>query len=255
MAPNVWENLKKLAQAFSSVVLQLIIRLFQGKDAARSYNNKIFATELFRGSAEYYDEQTRFLKTELFKPLSLRQKPRILEIGIGDGGNFHYYPQNSTLLALDPNPYFEPYLRKKLEMYPGLQLEKLHHGYGEDMSTILPESVDAVVTVNVLCSVGNMKQVLEEIHRVLKPGGVYYFLEHSLDHDTSSFRHYGQRFLTATRIWPTAFGECHFRDCASVVRGSKFEEVDIQFSYSPPNYERWCNYFIRSYTYGTAKKS
>eukprot|EP00286_Rhodomonas_abbreviata_P012753 CAMPEP_0181326032 /NCGR_PEP_ID=MMETSP1101-20121128/21263_1 /TAXON_ID=46948 /ORGANISM="Rhodomonas abbreviata, Strain Caron Lab Isolate" /LENGTH=136 /DNA_ID=CAMNT_0023434421 /DNA_START=12 /DNA_END=422 /DNA_ORIENTATION=- len=48
---------------------------------------------------------------------------------------------------------------------------------GENVD-IIPESFDYVVGSHVLCSVDNVRQVLKQVKRALKPGGTYYFTEH-----------------------------------------------------------------------------
>merc|ERR1711957_929931 len=53
-------------------------------------------------------------------------------------------------------------------------------------------SVDTVVATHLLCSVDNATKVLHEVARVLKPGGKFVFLEHSLDPDSKSWRHLAQ---------------------------------------------------------------
>jgi ubiquinone/menaquinone biosynthesis C-methylase UbiE len=41
-------------------------------------------------------------------------------------------------------------------------------------------SIDTVVTTWTMCSIPNLVQALEEIHRVLRPGGRLLFVEHGL---------------------------------------------------------------------------
>ena len=49
------------------------------------------------------------------------------------------------------------------------------------MESIESASMDAVVHTFILCSVKDSDKVLSEIQRVLKPGGVCVFIEHSID--------------------------------------------------------------------------
>ncbi|XP_006820339.2 thiol S-methyltransferase TMT1A-like [Saccoglossus kowalevskii] len=47
------------------------------------------------------------------------------------------------------------------------------------MREVADNSVDVVVVTWVLCSVQNADDVMNEIKRVLKPGGKFYFMEHT----------------------------------------------------------------------------
>jgi ubiquinone/menaquinone biosynthesis C-methylase UbiE len=42
---------------------------------------------------------------------------------------------------------------------------------------------DCVVSTWTLCSIANVRQALREIHRVLKPDGQFFFVEHGLSDD------------------------------------------------------------------------
>jgi len=51
------------------------------------------------------------------KVASLKDKNtgiRILEIGIGAGANFKYFPEKCSVIAVDPNPQFENMLTENL---------------------------------------------------------------------------------------------------------------------------------------------
>lgn len=52
---------------------------------------------------------------------------------------------------------------------PTRRLKKFVQSGAESMDEIEDNSVDAVVSSHVLCSVGGANKVLREIHRVLKP--------------------------------------------------------------------------------------
>ena len=62
-----------------------------------------------------------------------------------------------------------------------LEIAKLIVEKAEYMEDIQSDSMDMVVHTFILCSVDDPKLVLSEIYRVLKPGGVCVFFEHSLD--------------------------------------------------------------------------
>src|SRR5690606_15605570 len=57
-----------------------------------------------------------------------------------------------------------------IEDAPGVDIVADAH----DMNTIADESVDCVVTVSTLEHVKDPAQVMREIHRILKPGGIVY---------------------------------------------------------------------------------
>ena len=77
----------------------------------------------------------------------------------------------TELVLLEPDPTLAAYLRRQ---HPGVRLvaSPAEHMELED------QIFDTVITSLVLCSVFDVAQVLREIHRVLKPGGQYLFMEH-----------------------------------------------------------------------------
>jgi ubiquinone/menaquinone biosynthesis C-methylase UbiE len=81
-------------------------------------------------------------------------------------------------------------------------------------------SFDAAVAALVLCSVTDQHAALREVHRVLRPGGRLYFLEH-VRADTPGMRRL-QRAVDAT-IGPRLLGGCHCgRDTAAAVESAGF---------------------------------
>jgi ubiquinone/menaquinone biosynthesis C-methylase UbiE len=99
----------------------------------------------------------------------------ILEIGPGAGVNLGYYAPGITWIGIEPNVHMQAYLRKEAERR-GLQVD-LRTGVAERLEAA-DQSADAVVSTLVLCSVASVADVLQEIQRVLKPGGKYVFIEH-----------------------------------------------------------------------------
>jgi len=99
----------------------------------------------------------------------------LLELGAGAGANIPHLPPAVRLVALEPNPFMHPYLlNRALEEERPLALVQ---GTAEALP-FPDESLDAVLSTLVLCSVGELDRVLGEVVRVLKPEGRFLFLEH-----------------------------------------------------------------------------
>lgn len=102
----------------------------------------------------------------------------VLEVGFGTGLNLPHYPDTvDRLWALDPSKLGRKLARKRLAAakfpveFIDLEGERIPLNDG---------SVDTVVTTWTLCTIPNVAGALQEIKRVLKPGGRYVFLEHGL---------------------------------------------------------------------------
>lgn len=130
--------------------------------------------------------------------LSQISETEIVEIGIGTGVNIKFYPGNvKKIIGLDSNKGMLKQLRKK-SIRGGIKTEWLHQG-----SESLPfpdSSVSAVVSTYALCSIKNITSTLEEIFRILRPGGRYYFLEHGLA-DNPKIQKWQHRLNPIQNIW------------------------------------------------------
>ncbi|HEX9497393.1 MAG TPA: class I SAM-dependent methyltransferase [Mycobacterium sp.] len=126
---------------------------------------------VFRGADAYAHLMLGRRKRELFASLP----PTVVEIGPGTGANLRYYKMRTRLIAVEPNRYMHPSLQRAAQRY-GIELE-LRQEPAE--ATGLPDgSVDAVVSTLVLCTVPDPATTLREVHRILRPGGRFIFLEH-----------------------------------------------------------------------------
>lgn len=154
----------------------------------------------------------------------------ILETGPGSGLNFRYYARGSTIVAIEPNRYLHPYL-KKAATRNGLSLI-LHDNPGESMD--LPDGVaDTAVISLVLCSVANPAQVISEILRVLKPGGRFLFIEHVAAPSNTRLQRV-QRFISP--LWQKLFDGCHpDRDARREIEKAGFSATYMdEFTLSVP---------------------
>jgi ubiquinone/menaquinone biosynthesis C-methylase UbiE len=101
---------------------------------------------------------------------------RVLEIGFGSGLNLRHYPAEVTeILVVEPS---ESALRLAEPRTAAISaaLERV----GSDGARLdLPDgSVDCVLSTYTLCTIPSVAAALEEVCRVLKPGGALHFLEH-----------------------------------------------------------------------------
>lgn len=134
------------------------------------WHKRLFAWMMATGTAEY-ESAVRDRKQALFANLH----GDVLEIGPGTGPNLLYYPHDIHWIGIEPNPFMYPYLKKEAERL-GLNID-LRNGTAERLEAE-DNSMDAVVSTLVLCSVPNLAGTLQEVLRVLKPGGRFLFIEH-----------------------------------------------------------------------------
>jgi len=162
---------------------------------------------------------------------------KILEIGVGTGTNFQWYPDGCHLTVIDPNPHFKSYYDNNRSKFPNIKTEEIIFGFGEEMDMVENNSMDAVVITLVLCSVKDVKKVLEQAKRVLVPGGKFFFIEHVRDWDPShSSKQRAQDLLTGTGVWPTLFDGCMLnRQTSYDINDAGFSEVQIEKKYAPMN--------------------
>jgi SAM-dependent methyltransferase len=152
----------------------------------------------------------------------------VLEIGPGGGANFAYFAPDIRWVGVEPNPYMDQYLRANAE---GRSIE-LRTGYSEALPAA-DESMDAVVSTLVLCSVKDVNATLAEIRRVLKPGGKYFFLEHVAARAGSGLR---RRQEWIQPLWGFAADGCHpERELWRNLEGAGFSQLEMKhFEVSVP---------------------
>lgn len=101
----------------------------------------------------------------------------ILEVGVGTGKNFPYYPADAEITAVD---FSEKMLKRARDKAAGQKL-KVRLQYGDVQSLEFEDnSFDSVVASFVFCSVPDPVRGLTEVGRVCKAGGKVVLLEHVL---------------------------------------------------------------------------
>jgi SAM-dependent methyltransferase len=135
-----------------------------------SLSQRFFAHTLAWGD----DAQHRLYgdrKRQLFADL----EGTVVEIGPGTGVNLPYLPGGLRWIGLEPNPHMHDYVREQLE---GRDLETTLRSTPAQDTDLPDDSVDAVISTLVLCSVPDVAATLTELRRILRPGGRLLFIEH-----------------------------------------------------------------------------
>ena len=129
--------------------------------------NKIFAFiyPLINNSVS---EENKFLRNYVTD----RTSGDILEIGSCNGGNINYYNFDNNLYLLDNNID----LLKKITSVDKCTLILA----SSDYLPFKKSSFDSIVTSLVICSVKDVGKTFDELNRVLKSKGKYFFWEHTI---------------------------------------------------------------------------
>lgn len=147
----------------------------------------------------------------------------IVEIGPGLGLNFHYLPAGSRWIGVEPD----------VELHEHLQDEARDFGLHPELIAGMAEAIpvedgtaDAVIGTFVLCSVEDPDQVLQEIRRILRPGGRFAFIEHVADRD-GTLRRRVQRMVRP--MWHRLANGCRLDlDTQRLIRSAGFARVEIE---------------------------
>jgi len=132
--------------------------------------------------APFFDSLEGFLEGLFFSDWrktiwAKAQGEHILEVGVGTGKNFPYYPENTRITALDFSEKMLQRAKKKQQRGSiAVELELM------DVQSLCyaDNSFDTVIATFVFCSVPQPTKGLQELYRVCKPGGQVLLLEHVL---------------------------------------------------------------------------
>lgn len=191
--------------------------------AQAGWYKKVFAWLMAQGMADY-EEAVSDRKQALFSDI----QGNVLEIGPGAGSNLRYYPKGIHWIGVEPNPYMHSYLQTEAEKL-GLNIDiRTHSAQSLEFED---NSIDAIVSTLVLCSVPNLPDTLQEIQRVLKPGGRFFFLEHIAAPPGTWLR----KLQSSIRpIWKVIADGCHpDRETGVALENAGFQSVNYEHFRAP----------------------
>jgi ubiquinone/menaquinone biosynthesis C-methylase UbiE len=152
---------------------------------------------------------------------------RVLEIGIGSGLNLPFYNSDKIthLWGLDPSAEMWA-LSKKTRKMLAFDVEFINSG--AENIPLEDNSADTVLITYALCTIPDAPAALDEVRRVLKPGGRVVFCEHGAAPD--AFVNRLQNWLDP--VWGKIGGGCHLnREIPKMIEGSGFKIQDMDASY------------------------
>ncbi|KAF6264409.1 S-adenosyl-L-methionine-dependent methyltransferase [Scenedesmus sp. NREL 46B-D3] len=210
----------------------------------RDWYDKFFALSMATGMQDYEAAVAplkQALFSQLFVPLadgagaatassssSSSSTFSVLEVGIGTGPNFQFYPSAASsqqhqlrVTGLEPNAAMWQYAQQAAEA-AGLRQQQLQLVAADaQQMPFEPDNFDAAVVTLVLCSVPDPQQALAELLRVVRPGGRLLLIEHVIAPNFGLLQ-LQQRLLDP--LQQLLADNCHLtRDTAAVLQASGFE--------------------------------
>ncbi|WP_137888556.1 class I SAM-dependent methyltransferase [Pseudomonas sp. 2FE] len=156
---------------------------------------------------------------------------RVLEIGIGSGLNLEFYDpaKVSRIIGVDPAAEMQALARERAARI-AIAVEMIPLELGQIQAAAA--SFDSIVCTFTLCTIPDAVAALQEMRRVLKPGGRLLFCEHGLAPDLPVVR--WQNRLTP--LWKPLAGGCHLnRDIPALLSAGGFHigELDTRYLKGP----------------------
>ena len=141
----------------------------------------------------------------------------VLEVGFGSGLNMPLYPSEvSKVLAVDPATVGRKLAADRVAASP-IPVEYV--GLDGQSLPLRDESVDHALSTWTLCTIPDVRRALDEVRRVLRPGGTLHFLEHGLSTDPKVAKWQHRLTPLERRI----AGGCHFdRDIDALLADADF---------------------------------
>lgn len=179
------------------------------------------------------------------EPVCRRASGVVLDIGFGSGPNLPHYPSAVTRVQVaEPSDLAWQLAADRVAAF-GRPVDRVSRD-AADLSAVADDSVDTIVSAWALCTVPALARALTEARRVLRPGGAFHFVEHSLAPDRGTMRL--QRAVQP--VWGRIAGGCHIdRDLPRLIEDAGFAVTVQQSRYIAAGPLRAWGWFVT----GTAR--
>jgi ubiquinone/menaquinone biosynthesis C-methylase UbiE len=155
----------------------------------------------------------------------------VVEIGFGSGLNVPFYPPAVThVAAVEPADVGWKLAGKRLR---ATTIPVQRSGLDGQSLPFPDDRFDAALSTWTMCTIPDITAALQELRRVLKPGGTLHFVEHGLAPD-ERVRHWQHRLEPLQR---RLFGGCHLtRPVVELLTDAGFtiREVDVYYEKGSP---------------------
>jgi ubiquinone/menaquinone biosynthesis C-methylase UbiE len=151
----------------------------------------------------------------------------VLEIGGGTGANLAHYRNVDRVTIAEPDPFMRNRIGPKLDE---ARVPVEVSAAGAEALPYPDGSFDTVVSTLVLCTVPDQEAALDEVRRVLRPGGRLLFIEHV--RAAGSAARWQDRLEP---LWRRLLAGCHpNRDTVTAIEEAGFE-IETFESFYPPD--------------------
>jgi ubiquinone/menaquinone biosynthesis C-methylase UbiE len=183
------------------------------------------ARRVWDAFAPKYDSSMRFFERVQFAGgrawVCSRARGQVLEVAVGTGLNLPLYPPDAAVTGVDLSPAMLAVARRRAADL-GITVD-----LREADAQALPfpdETFDTVVCTLSLCAVPDERVVIDEMRRVLRPGGQLLLLDHVGSHWWPIWA--GQRLIET--FTARAAGEYQTRRPLPLVRAAGFDITESQ---------------------------
>lgn len=183
------------------------------------------ARRVWDAFAPRYDRSMRFFERVLFAGgrqwVCSRAHGQVLEVAVGTGLNLPLYPPDATVTGVDLSPAMLAVARRRAaDLGSTVDLREAD----AQALPFLDGTFDTVVCTLSLCAVPDERVVIDEMRRVLRPGGQLLLLDHVGSHWWPIWA--GQKLIEICTVRAT--GEHQTRRPLPLVRAAGFDITESQ---------------------------
>ena len=155
----------------------------------------------------------------------------ILELNMGSGTNSSYYPKGAVVIATDFLEGEKETVEHNImfndssdESESSLTLDRYIHTRVEELASIPDNSISCVVSFHSLCSARKTDRALDEIMRVLMPGGRFFFIEHTVEKRRLSYMWWAQLNFSISLFMLA----CCLKEVEVFIESAGFSKVSVK---------------------------